>query len=104
MAVLKCLGWSSGAPNKLQLIFRIRDSKMPLPMKGRHGHRIAAGKERTFTKSLLCDVLMLITITADLGRKNTGYSAEVVFLFVCLFVLPFLGPLPQHMEVPRLRV
>ena len=54
MAVLNCLGWSSRAPNKLQLIFRIRDSKMPLPMKGRHSHRIAAGKERALTKSLLC--------------------------------------------------
>ena len=54
MAVLNCLGWSSRAPNKLQLIFRIRDSKMPLPMKGRHSHGIAAGKEWALTESLLC--------------------------------------------------
>ena len=26
------------------------------------------------------------------------------FLFIYLFCLPFLGPLPQHMEVPRLEV
>lgn len=54
MAVLNCLGWSSRAPNKLQLIFRIRDSKMPLLMKGRHSHRIAASKERALTECLLC--------------------------------------------------
>lgn len=54
MAVLNCLGWSSRAPNKSQLISRIRDSKIQLPMKGRHGHRIAAGKERAFTEFLLC--------------------------------------------------
>ena len=33
------------------------------------------------------------------------FISEVFFLFVCLFVfLPFLGPLLQHMEVPRLGV
>ena len=48
MAVLKCLGWFSRAPNKMQLIFRKGDSKMPLPMKSRHGHRTAAGKEKAF--------------------------------------------------------
>ena len=28
----------------------------------------------------------------------------VVCLFVCFVFLPFLGPLPRHMEVPRLGV
>ena len=27
-----------------------------------------------------------------------------VFLFVCFVFLPFLGPLPWHMEIPRLGV
>ena len=33
---------------------------------------------------------------------NLGYGND--FLFIYLVFLPFLGPLPQHMEVPRLGV
>lgn len=54
MTVLKCLGGSSRAPNKLRLIFRTADSKIPLPMKCRHGHRITTGKEGAFTESFPC--------------------------------------------------
>ena len=36
-------------------------------------------------------------------HKSPG--EEVSFIYFILFVfLPFLGPLPQHMEVPRLGV
>lgn len=77
MAVLKCLGWFLRALNKVQLIFRRRDSKMPLPMKSKHGHRIAAGKEKAFTEFLLCgdaDFQALQTI----GRENpTGEVLKI---------------------------
>ena len=38
----------------------------------------------------------------DLSRLDVGY--EVSFFLFFFFSLSFLGPLPRHMEVPRLGV
>ena len=37
----------------------------------------------------------------DPKKDKYQYSENIFYLF---FVLPFLGPLPRHMEVPRLGV
>ena len=38
------------------------------------------------------------------GEEKGGRKSFFVCLFVCFVFLPFLGPLPRHMEVPRLGV
>ena len=47
--------------------------------------------------SLICSSASCILLLAT-SKKS------VVFLFFVFVFLPFLGPLPQHMEVPRLGV
>ena len=43
-------------------------------------------------------------ITITVFKKNK-VGEVTLFTFVCFFVsLPFLGPLPQHMEAPRLGI
>ena len=43
-----------------------------------------------------------MALGSDMGLDPKGLWVDVVFFFFVF--LPFLGPLPQHMEVPRLGV
>ena len=62
----------------------------------------ATAMERTRDRSLCCCLLppLQVTVVSDMDG-----SLYFPFFFFRLFVfLPFLGPLPWHMEVPRLGV
>ena len=47
----------------------------------------------------MCEMVLLIAYAI----ANFKYSIILFFFFFFVFLL-FLGPLPQHMEVPRLGV
>ena len=52
----------------------------------------------------LCFSLILFLHRSDLADFSLSFFKLFIYLFIYFIFLPFLGPLPWHMEVPRLGV
>ena len=55
------------------------------------------------TKTTLFAVQAPTTVVGDITVFLLNHFNSVIFFFFCIFAI-FFGPLPQHMEVPRLGV
>ena len=70
---------------------------------------ISIGKEylfsHTFINKIIEYIVKLLDFSNMIGEMLSKYTDNLHFFFFFFFFfvfLPFLGPLPQHMEVPRL--
>ena len=79
----------------------------PVDRCGQSHYRTVGSKTREECSLLTCCCFPASPqelLEAEPCSQGVAAMDAVLYLFIYLFILPFLGPLPRHMEVPRLGV